>query len=439
MLELMVLSGRPQADLIPDDEFLSAIGEAYGVKDRYRFPFSYVVDKATMLPVEPILRYLTYCASTRSNAEVTIRNKAHACYELFLYLDERRINYLDISITTLLDYKEQLCGYVSLKTNRPLAPDFIKMRLHVARDFCVFHGILPKEEAVRVRGKPISGRPTSILVGQASALNVKTQTALIQYVSNKDLKKLLNALGSEPGNPTGRPARDWLLSFFCVTTGTRLSEALSLEKNQILQAMLEYKERSRTGRSHAQTEPLRLLLTKTKRLKPRLIDVPAGLVDMLVQYIDGEREEAVAIGRNHRRRAKDTTALFVNGSDCAPKYAGLPYRAKRAEEFFANRQKEIGLTRTVPRFDPETRRPIEEQKVNKHVIHHLRHTYAIMAWRAYEKLPEADRWIRIQQQLGHKSHEVTANTYLRAVKHQEGPARDAMTDVLKYLSSSSAS
>ena len=46
MLELMVLSGRPQADLIPDDEFLSAIGEAYGVKDRYRFPFSYVVDKA---------------------------------------------------------------------------------------------------------------------------------------------------------------------------------------------------------------------------------------------------------------------------------------------------------------------------------------------------------------------------------------------------------
>lgn len=423
MLELMVIGSRPDFDGAYSDEFVSEMGEALTTPDKYRFNFSYVVDKATMLPVEPILQYLTFSASARSNSEITIKNKADNCYELFLYLDAINVNYRDICLQTLIEYKERLSSYISPKTRRPLGQGTIKMRLQVAREFCVYHGILPAADTIKVKGRLVAGHMPVTLTGPSAALNVKTSIGLIEYVNHEDLRRLMAGLGNAPGNETSRPSRDWLLAMFCVTTGVRLSEALGLTVNQILGADCSQSK----GRS------VIIRLTKTKRSKLRDISVDRGVIEMLIKYIDGERRDAVTAGLACRRKTRPTGALFVNGNDCAPRYAGLPYQAKRAEEYFAASQLKIGMTRIVPVYDPETRQLIGERAMCKHTMHHLRHTYAIHAWNAYRDLPEIDRWIRIQSQLGHKSHEITADTYLRAVKHLEGPSRDAMGSFYKSL------
>lgn len=427
MLELMVISSMPDQGGQQDAVIRDALGPALDVADRYSFNFAYVVDRHTMEPVASILEYLTFSASTRSNSSVTIKNKADSCYELFLYLDAIDVDYRDVCVETLIEYKERLSAYISPKTHRPLASGTVKLRLQVARDFCAFHGILMKVECGNIRAKPVAGRPAIPATSQVQALHVKSNIGLIEYVGAEDLKRLLSALGGPPGNGAGRRSRDWLLAVVCVSTGVRLSEALGLTVSQILSAEKDCGD----GR----VAMIRLEKTKKQygRDKARNIAVDKDVISMLLKYIYGERKEAVAIGRRKGGSAADTGVLFVNGSDCAFRYAGRPYRAKRAEEFFSLVQHKIGLTRIATMYDLDTHRPVGERLVCKHTIHHLRHTYAIQAWNAYRSLPETDRWIRIQAQLGHKSHEITANTYLRAVKHLEGPARDMMGGYYKSL------
>lgn len=414
MLELMVVSSKSGDAIQPDEAFTAALGGAADVPDRYRFSFSYVVDRSTMMPVEPILRYLTFSASTRSNSENTIRNKANACYELFLYLDAIAVDYRDICIETLIEYKERLAAFISAKTRRPLSAGTINARMQVAKEFCIYQKILSEAEITQLNSRPAARQTHIYFSGRGGGLHVKNNSTLVEYISTSDLGQLLATLGEPPRS--GCVSRDWLLATFCVTTGARLSEALSLTVNQVLQAAC-----NQTGRQTA-----KILLTKTKGCKPREIDVDRGLIDLLVKYIDEERKNAIAIGKSHQTHTRDNNILFVNGSDCAPRFSGKPYQAKRAEEYFAASQIKIGMTRIVPIYNLDTRETIGQREINRHTIHHLRHTYAIQAWNAYRSLPETDRWIRIQTQLGHRSHEVTANTYLRAVKHSEASGRDML-------------
>lgn len=422
MLQLMIVSSQPGSDFEPDATFSDALGDALGIPDRFRCKFSYVVDKSTMAPFVPILEYLTFSASNRSNSENTIKNKADACYELFLYLDAMNLDYRDLCLENLVEYKERLSAYISPKTNRPLAAGTIKARLQIAREFCVYHKILPADPTRQLNSYPVSGRIAARANGRTSALNVRSPTTLIEYIGAEDLRRIMAALGEPPGRGARR-SRDWLISAFCVSTGARLDEALGLTINQI----------RASATAQPQSKSVVVRLTRTKRSVPRDIAVDRGMVDLLLEYIDGPRKEAISIGIANRSRRQEPSELFVNGPDCAPRYAGLPYQAKRAEEYFAGVQIAIGMTKVVPVYDPDSRQAIGEKFTNRHTIHHLRHTYAIQAWNAYRGLPETDRWIKIQGQLGHKSHQITADIYLRAVKHLEGDARDVMGEYLKTL------
>lgn len=423
MLQLMVLGSRDHEDVEPDPTFAEAVGAALEAKDRYRFNFSYVVDRTTMMPVRPVLEYLTYSASNRSNSGATIKNKADACYELFLYLDAIDLDYRDICLATLVEYKERLSAYISPKTKRPLAAGTVKDRLQICRDFCEYHRLLEPRAAKAIVGRPAYGSISVYQTEPDSELHIKNNSSLVEYVNTKDLSMLMSALAGEPGEDNCPYSRDWLVSAFCLTTGARISETLGLNLGQISAAYKSIKDNK--------TAVIRLV--KTKGSKPRDIIVDRDLITFLKGYIEGPRKKALKIGQVHRHASREVKSVFVNGSDCAPCYAGLPYSAKRAEEHFASVQIRIGMVRTVPVYDLETREPIGERQVNRYRIHHLRHTYAIQSWHAYRRLPEIDRWIKIQGQLGHKSHEVTASIYLRAVKHLEGDARDVMGTYLKSL------
>lgn len=419
----MVVGSKGHPGIEPDPVLAAALGPALAAKDRYRFNFTYVVDRSTMMPVKAILEYLTYSASNRSNSEATIKNKANACYELFLYLDAIELDYRDICLDTLVEYKERLSAYISPKTRSPLAAGTVKDRVQIAREFCEYHRLLEPRSGKSIIGKPSYGSSYTYRTDPDSELSVKNNSSLVEYVNKTDLSTLMSALGGEPGKDDFPYSRDWLVSAFCLTTGARISEALGLNLAQI----------SAAHNSIQENKPAVIRLIKTKGSKPRDIIVDRDLITLLQGYIKGPRTKAVNIGQAHRQSSKESKSVFVNGSDCAPCYAGLPYSAKRAEERFASVQISIGMVRTIPIYDLDTREPIGERRVNRYRIHHLRHTYAIQSWHAYRRLPEIDRWIKIQGQLGHKSHEVTASIYLRAVKHLEGDARDVMGAYLKSL------
>lgn len=423
MLQLMVVGSKNHQGIEPTSALAAALGPASVIKDRYRFNFSYVVDRSTMMPVKAILEYLTHSASKRSVSETTIKNKADACYELFLYLDAIDLDFRDICLGTLVEYKERLSAYISPKTKSPLAAGTVKLRVQIAREFCEYHKILEPREAKEIVGKPLYGAFFTYNADSESDLNVKNNSSLVEYINKADLSDLMLALAVKLDKDSFPYSRDWLISAFCLTTGARISEALGISLRQI----------SAACNSIQNNRPAVIRLIKTKGSKPRDIIVDRDLITLLKGYIDGPRAKAIKIGKAHRTSFDGVESVFVNGSDCAPRYAGLPYSTKRAEEYFASAQLSIGMVRTIPIYDLETREPIGERQVNRYRIHHLRHTYAIQAWHAYRRLPEIDRWIKIQGQLGHKSHEVTASIYLRAVKHLEGDARDVMGAYLKSL------
>lgn len=423
MLQLMVASSRKHDDVYVDANFASELGPALDIKDRYRFNFSYVVDRSTMMPVKAILEYLTYSASRRSRGEATIKNKADACYELFLYLDAIDLDYRDICLATLVEYKERLSAYISPKTRRPLAAGTVKNRVQIAREFCEYHELIGRRVGKEIVGRPTYGSFSANRVSSDSELSVKNNASLVEYINKSDLNKLMSALSRQSTDDRSPYSRDWLISAFCLTAGARISEALGLNIEQISSAYNNVQANN----------PAVIRLIKTKGSNPRDIIVDRDLITLLKTYVDGARARAVKIGQAHNSSFKDKGNVFVNGIECDPAYAGKPYSVKRAEEHFAAVQISIGMVRTIPTYDLESGKPIGEREINKHRIHHLRHTYAIQAWHAYRRLPEIDRWIKIQGQLGHKSHEVTASIYLRAVKHLEGDARDVMGAYLKTL------
>ncbi len=406
-LDLMVVRSPGNRSPAAMASLSAVIGEALKLKDRYPAgTFSYVVNKATMLPVWQVLEYLTHCKSVGGNVKTTIKNKADACRELLLYLDAIEVPLTEACQETLIELRERLGVFISAKTGRPLASGTVKLRIKVAAEFLQFHDRISREEG--------------------SALKVPVKRPLVEYLGDEDLRRLLAALGEPPDQPGGRRSRDWMIAVFCVSTGARVGEALGLTDKQVLDV-----ECSDSGVGR-----LFLDLVETKGSKPRRIVVEREVIRWLVAYIDGERAAAVAIGRESRPHSRDTAALFVNGPDCAASYAGLPYQEKRAQEFFALRQVEIGMVRSVPVFDLD---PVDDREakttreVSKHVLHHLRHTYAIRAFHAYRDMSDKARWMKLQAQLGHENHETTANIYLRAVAQSEAAARDVLGGFLKKL------
>ncbi len=421
---LIMVRSRQPGRITPSEQFLAAIGPALDVEDLCRIPLTYVVDSATMTPVEPILEYLVHSVFKNKNVETTLKNKADALYEWFLYLLAIQLDYRDVDWVAIADYRDRSGHFISGKTHAPLAKGTIDARVRIIEDFCRHHGIV----AVVAQNSPSVRRTSGHRGGGRGATSTGNAT-VVEYVSDADLRLLLAALGDEPGTKRGRPSRDWLVAVFCVTTGARISEALLLTTHQLdICAMEPSFEGCRT-----------LRLEKTKGSKPRTIKVPDKIVEHLVGYMEGERAEAVRQGSRNRLGGTGTSILFVNGIDCPAPFVGMPYKTKRAEERFAKAQMSVKLTRKVPVYDlelhPETgdRTVIGHREVPKHVEHHLRHTYAIRAWHAYAHLTEADRWMRIQGQLGHESWQTTADTYLRAVKGSEADARDTLSGFFKGL------
>ena len=401
---------------------------AFDLKNNLRPGFPYLVDETTFEPVHPVLVYLLEASANGSRSIATAKNRVDHLYEFLLYIKVLALDWTSVRMPQITRYRDQLCGYVSPLTRQPLDEGTVSARVGTVFNFYEFAqekgwippGSFPRTPPTRAGRQPTSYQQRSPSTA-ASKLAPTPGGTLIEFISTSDLKRIMDALGGPPGSVDR--SRDWLVSLFCVTTAARISETLALTVPQILDFSLKLARDARA----------KLDLFETKGGEPRSIAVPAAVIQYFVLYIDGERAAAIAAGRLSGSIRKDHGCLFVNGIDCRPGFIGLPYRRKIAEEVFSAIQLSIGMVRSIKEYDPGSHAFVGYRERSRHVMHHLRHTWVVTQWHALQHLPQEDRWIRLQLQLGHKSHKTTANTYLRAVQTDEAQARESYSDVLKLI------
>lgn len=212
-----------------------------------------------------------------------------------------------------------------------------------------------------------------------------------------------------------RPVRDRVACELAITSGMRVDEIASLTKHQILDLDLDWRNLSHYEKENGY---LILRITKTKRLKPRDVEVPAYLVPHLMAYYDGERKRTVAAGIEYAKRKciafKEPVAFFVNSESGPAQHAGKAIKPTSLSHAFTTVCETAGIVKHVSRIDLETRETYYV-KVARHTFHDLRHTYAVWLYNKYVAEGDSEPWKKIQVLLGHANLETTRDTYLAVV------------------------
>lgn len=390
-------------------------------------PFTYLVDTITLEPHEPTLAFLSHCAREGKNLPQTISTKADHLYEWFRYLTLFSIDWEEATTRTLTDYRIMLGEQISLKNRAPLAEATIRGRVHTVAQFIAWRDnkcpplSLSKTNNSRRR---VATPVRLVSLQEQDDLLPRAFRREAQAIPIEDARAILRELGSDPlDGKDDRPSRDWLMSYFGLTTGARRAEILSVTWQQI-QSLDETRA--------DQTMSLRASKGKRRNQIGRAIYMPSALIERLKAYAKTERDAVLARAKSLGAIRNEPTALFLNGIDAPPNSIGRPYQQRRVNEAFAIAQISLGLTKAVQRICPETAE-LSEALIPKYTFHQTRHTYAIQAFHSYTELETDERWKRIQHQLGHKSVRTTMDIYGRSLGIETSQVRNLYVSVLRRV------
>ena len=88
---------------------------------------------------------------------------------------------------------------------------------------------------------------------------------------------------------------------------------------------------------------------------------------------------------------------------------------RRLQQIMEEACRRIGLTKVVSVRDPETG-AIHQKIRQKHSVHDLRHTAAVLIYQAEKAAGSSEPWMKVKHQLGHSHVHTTINTYLHHVE-----------------------
>lgn len=220
----------------------------------------------------------------------------------------------------------------------------------------------------------------------------------------------LDQLPDEPEDQ--RPIRDRVAGELAIDSGMRVDEIGSLTKYQVLDLDLDWRNLDPWEKENGY---LVLRITKTKRLKPRDVEVPAYMVPNLIAYYDGERKRAVAAGMAYAKQKgiafKEPAAFFVNSESGPARHAGKAIKPTSLSHAFIKACEVAGIVMHIPRINSETRETYYV-KVARHTFHDLRHTYAVWLYNKLVAQGDAEPWKKIQVLLGHAHLQTTIDIYL---------------------------
>lgn len=255
---------------------------------------------------------------------------------------------------------------------------------------------------------------------------VKEKDLLLKKVGRKDvirpmqvkhLRKLLQHIGPTVNDVQGkRQVRDRLICDLGYASGARLGDVTKLTTLQFLNIIVE---------THQQLMDFPLIV-EGKMKVTRKVAAPGWLILGVQQYISGERAESQSEGK--RRGLKATTVLFLGHA--ASKSAGKPITRSAIQKMFALACMKTVITEQIEVVDAETGKKYVKT-VPAHSFHDLRHNCAVLTYHAERTQGNPDPWKIVQLKLGHKSLNVTVNTYLAHVSifgEKEG-----VTDIRRLL------
>jgi integrase len=333
--------------------------------------------------------------------------------------------------TDYVNWRDAMQQVISPQTNRLLASSTIARRQGYVERFYWYaqkqgwyEGEFVRSKVKKGRAGPDAdeGKPT-ILVGYAEAEDSKSEfREVIEYgepvrpLSETDWLKIQAELGPMPSEREFdlRLSRDRLACELGLATGMRVDEIASLTEFQLrglYEAWLAADEEEREDGTFG------LLITKTKRAKPRTVYVPGYMIPELMAYLDEERNASIKAGAACAKRKglkyKRPTALFVNSPESA-QHAGKAIRATSLSWAFKEACLAAGVTHYVEKIEIDTGERYLES-LSKHHFHDLRHSFAVWTYHLLKSNGESEPWKEIQIILGHASLKVTMDTYLKIV------------------------
>lgn len=237
----------------------------------------------------------------------------------------------------------------------------------------------------------------------------------IRPLSPAELRSVLGELAPsiELGSKSESAIRDRLIAEWLAFVGLRLGEVLNplgemgLTTYQILHLVPDL--------NYPFDHSIVRLMGKGQ--KWRNVAVPNWLVAKTIDYIHGERAEAIKGVR------RPTSKLFVAGRNSLSKDRGRAITGRAFEKAFSAAALRAGLYRLKETLAHDSNRERLRKKAT-HCPHDLRHTYAIATYFAERSLGNAEPWKPIQAQLGHRHLATTVDTYLAFVSAHDAWRKD---------------
>jgi integrase len=345
---------------------------------------------------------------------------AHFCR----YLDDRQLSIEHVGSTDLTAYLATLTtkGPDGAGTSK-YSPRTLGRRMDTLSGF---YAHLEKTGQIGCRPKV----PTSYHRARDETGNGPTETIETAYLDSagggdraaraippEAVQKIMVRLGPLPADLTTysslRIPRDRLMFEFCLQAGLRRAEVTLLRTNHIFAA------------SSAVTAPLNKypLQVLGKGMRWRTIEVPGWLLVATADYISTERSW-ILMTKRERGPFEDHGHVFVQAQR-NPKHLGGPIQPKHLDTIFSRAAIAAGYP-----YDAHlhVRRPARRAA---YTVHGLRHTYAVQTYLIRKRTGDAEPWVYIQCQLGHRSLSTTLRIYLNLVHHYEVSAAELYAAVLE--------
>jgi len=395
--------------------------------------FLFLVDDDTGCVIEPVLlylmeRFLIRHGNTRPN---TLRVTVYNLKDWWAFLTEFAKTWNEVTEDDLRFYRDAMLQTVSPKTHQPYDVGTVRRRLTTVLQFydwarrAGFFGVIFDSKSTRQIVRSMDHDALAHL--HANSVQRTTSDLLplphrgaddaVRPLTETEYRTVAHCLGPLPPGSTRsgddcRPTLDRLIAEIALHTGMRRDEISSLNLWQILDL--------RPGVSQP-FGVVKLRISKTKGLRPRVVFMPNWLVTALHWYIDHERKDALHAAKK-QGQLKEPSALFLNGIH-AGRHVGKPIQNGSIDAHFRQALFAAGLTHTVHKTDPETGKPYSTQEPS-HVFHDLRHTFATWLYWFEKSQGNAEPWKKIQARLGHTALATTTNLYLRAVTDFEAQVSD---------------
>ncbi|WP_323143562.1 tyrosine-type recombinase/integrase [Massilia phyllosphaerae] len=422
-----------------------------------------VIDEEAKI-IEPALLYLRQIAIRRGPRHKKLNTANAFAYDLrdwFDYLTHVQwtnpvTNQLEVGKpwdvageSDYIAYRDTAQVIVSYKTNRELASSTISRRQGTVERFYAYAKKQGWYTGEFIVNKVKKGRVTlqNDLGGQRSSKRssgddgTKSQSREtsefgepVRPLSAIEWQLIQEALGPLPTQrgDDWRPSRNRVVCELAIGTGMRVDELASLTVYQLQGLhklwLLASEEMRKDGF-------FPLAITKTKRLKPRTVQVPGYQIPELMAYMDGEREESIKNGQAHAfkngQRYKRPVSLFVNDADSA-QHCGKAVRAPALSWAFKQACMAADITHLVEKIDIETGERYHEKLV-RHRFHDLRHTFAVWKYHSEKADGNAEPWKEIQILLGHSSLKTTLDIYLAIIDVHRRNAGKKQYEVKKRM------